>query len=218
MVDEGLPLSRRPQIEPEKAPGSTSTWSGRLLQALHTGKHRTRAVLGGGGELGAAEISHHQRVAGEHEPRLVGAGAIAYQQANVLGRMAGSMQDRRGDIPQRQHFAVMHRMEWEGDVGSRRENVSGAAGLCQPASRRRMIGVNVRVDDEPDAHAGFLRRAQIDLDVADGVDHCPGGLAAAAEQIGDADRSGVQELAQDHRLALQPCPNGQFTLFYRIVE
>jgi hypothetical protein len=44
--------------------------------------------------------------------------------------------------------------------------------------------------------------SQVDLNVAGRVDHRAGRLAAAAEQIGDPDRGGVQQLAQDHRGSL----------------
>ena len=46
-----------------------------------------------------------------------------------------------------------------------------------------MVGVQVGIDDEKDAHARIFRRAQVGLDVADRIDHGAGGPAAAAEQV-----------------------------------
>jgi hypothetical protein len=40
------------------------------------------------------------------------------------------------------------------------------------------------------------------LDIADGINDCAGRLAAAAEEVGDADGIAMQELAEDHGLAL----------------
>jgi hypothetical protein len=62
--------------------------------------------------------------------------------------------------------------------------------------------MDVRVDDEVDAHAGVFGRTQIGLDLADRVDNGSRCLAAAAEEVGDADGILVKELAEDHGLAL----------------
>jgi hypothetical protein len=65
-----------------------------------------------------------------------------------------------------------------------------------------MVGVNMRIDDEMDTHAGGFRRAQIRLDRANRVDYGASGAAAAAEEVGDADRVLMEELTKDHGLVL----------------
>ena len=62
--------------------------------------------------------------------------------------------------------------------------------------------MNMRIDDEVNAHAGIVGGLQIGLDIADGIDHRAGRLAAAAEDVGDADWIAMQELAEYHGLAL----------------
>ena len=65
-----------------------------------------------------------------------------------------------------------------------------------------MVGVNMRVDDEVDAHAGSFCGAQIRLDLADRIGDGSGRAPTAAEQVRDADGLLVQELTKDHDLAL----------------
>jgi hypothetical protein len=43
---------------------------------------------------------------------------------------------------------------------------------------------------------------QIGPDIADGINHCARGLATAAEEVRNADWIMMQELAEDHGLAL----------------
>jgi hypothetical protein len=49
-----------------------------------------------------------------------------------------------------------------------------------------MVGVNVRIDNEVDAHCAFFRRAQVWLNLARRINHRRRGLSAASEKIGDA--------------------------------
>jgi hypothetical protein len=65
-----------------------------------------------------------------------------------------------------------------------------------------VVGMDMRVDDEVNSHAAILGGAQIWLYVADGIDHRGHGLATTAEEVGDADRVVMQELAENHGLEL----------------
>jgi hypothetical protein len=67
--------------------------------------------------------------------------------------------------------------------------------------------MDMRVDDEKYLHAGIVGGSQVGLDIANRINYGPGGFAAAAEEIGDADRLAMQELAENHGLAL-PSENG----------
>ncbi len=61
-----------------------------------------------------------------------------------------------------------------------------------------MIRVDVRVDDVANLQPRLSGRVEIARNVAGWIDHRADGLAAAAEQVGNANRIGVQELSQDH--------------------
>jgi hypothetical protein len=65
-----------------------------------------------------------------------------------------------------------------------------------------MVGMDVGIDDEVDAHAGIVGRTQLWLNLADRVDDGSSCFAAAAEEVGDTDWILVEELAEDHELAL----------------
>ncbi|WGR96277.1 hypothetical protein MTX20_20070 [Bradyrhizobium sp. ISRA435] len=62
--------------------------------------------------------------------------------------------------------------------------------------------MNMRVDDEVNSHPGVVGSLQIGLDVTDRINHRTRGLAAAAEKVRNANGAIVQELTQDHGLAL----------------
>jgi hypothetical protein len=55
--------------------------------------------------------------------------------------------------------------------------------------------VNVGVDHEVDFHAGIFCGLKIGLDIANGINHGCRSLATAAEEVRDADRIMMQELA-----------------------
>ena len=56
--------------------------------------------------------------------------------------------------------------------------------------------MDVRVDDVKDPHTARLGGAQVRLDIPDGIHDSAAGLAAAAEEIRDRDRFGVQKRTQ----------------------
>ncbi len=158
-------------------------------------------MLGTDSEFRSAEITDHQRVAGQDEPRFFGPCAVRYQEADMLGRVARRMQHGRRDVAERKHLSVAHAFERECHLRLGRQHVFGAGRVSEGTSRREVIGMQMRIDDEVDAHASRFGCAQIRLDGPGRIDDGTGRLAAAAEQIGDADRIGVQELTEDHALA-----------------
>ena len=62
--------------------------------------------------------------------------------------------------------------------------------------------MDMRVDDEMYPHAGIVGSLQVGLNVANRINYGARSLAAAAEEVGDADRIAMQELAENHGLAL----------------
>jgi hypothetical protein len=66
-----------------------------------------------------------------------------------------------------------------------------------------MIGMDVGVDDEADAHPGGVGRPQIGSDALHRVHHGAGGVPAAAEQVGNRHRIGMEELTHDHTRLLR---------------
>ncbi|MNL87327.1 hypothetical protein D3C87_2164250 [compost metagenome] len=64
-------------------------------------------------------------MARQDEPRLVCAGAVAYQQTDVLRRVAGRMQHLCDDVAKRQNFLVARSSEWKRNLGVRGKHIFG---------------------------------------------------------------------------------------------
>lgn len=64
--------------------------------------------------------------------------------------------------------------------------------------------MHMRIDHIVDLHPGTSGSVEVDSDIGDRIDHGACRLAAAAEQIRDADRISVKELPENHALPL-PC-------------
>ena len=112
--------------------------------------------------------------------------------------MSRRVEDLGGDIAERQDAPVADAMEWRRGLGAGEQDVLGAGGIGQSPAGRHVVGMDVRVDDVEDAHAGRFGSGEIGRDVADRIDDGSRSLAATAEQIGDRHRIGVQEWTQDH--------------------
>ena len=127
----------------------------------HAAEQVLCALFGADGKLRAAEVADHQSVSGQHEPGLVGAGAIAHEKTNVLRRVARRVQHLRRDVAERKHLVVAYApLKGNETSASRREHILGAGRLGELPACREMVGMNMGVDDEVDAHAGGFGGAQ----------------------------------------------------------
>jgi hypothetical protein len=93
------------------------------------------------------------------------------------------------------HVAVAHLAERKSHIRFGEQHVFRARHLGQFTAGRDVIGVQMRVHDVANAHAGLFGRAKIRSQIAEGIDNSSERLAATAEHIGRRDRIGVQELA-----------------------
>ena len=64
------------------------------------------------------------------------------------------------DVAERQDIAVAHAFERERDIRLRREHVLGSRRFGERAAGGEVIGMDMRVDDEVDAHAGIASAAR----------------------------------------------------------
>ena len=116
----------------------------------------------------------------------------------MLRRMARRVQQVRNDITERQAVAIVDRTHWKSYIRPGMQDIFGAGLAGKRPPGRTMIGMDMSIDDEVDAHANLVGASQIRCDVADRVHDCTRGMSAAAEQIGDRNRIGMEELTQDH--------------------
>jgi hypothetical protein len=116
----------------------------------------------------------------------------------MLRRVAGCVHHVDDDIAERHPVAVLDRTRRKGHIRPSVQDIFGPDLAREGMSGGKMIGVDVSIGDEANAHARLIGHPQIRPDVADGIDDGAGGVAAAAEQIRDCHRICVQELAQHH--------------------
>jgi hypothetical protein len=108
------------------------------------------------------------------------------------------MQDIGHDVPERQLVTVLHDMERVSNLGSRVQDVFGTCLAGESTPGGTMIGMDMGIDDKPDTHTSLVGDPQVWFDVAQRVHHGTGGVPAAAEQVGDRNGVGMEELTQDH--------------------
>ena len=114
-------------------------WEG--LQPLETRKQCPGAARRIGGEFGASDIAHHQRVAGQHAPGLLGAGSVGDQQTEVLRRMSGGMQNIERHIAELDPLAMRQAAEGESGLGRGMQRVIRSCARGQLAASRSVIGM-----------------------------------------------------------------------------
>jgi len=138
---------------------------GKGFQPLQAGKQSACAAGGIFRKFGAPNIADHQGMTGYNEPRLVGPSAIGDQKAYMFRRVAGRVKHIHYDIPEREPVAVFRGMEGKRHFGPGVEHI-GPRCAGQRAPSRAMIGVNVGINDEPDAHPRLVRDSQVWFDIA----------------------------------------------------
>ena len=149
-------------------------------------------------EVGTAGVADEERVAGEDEPRLVGARAVGDGEARVLRAVA-----RRVDRPQHDSADL--------DLGPVLEGVECVLGLrlgmdrdrdavveCEAPVAGEVIGVRVRLDRPRDPEARALRGRQHRFDRVGWIDNGGEARVLVADEIGRAAEIVVQKLLEVH--------------------
>ncbi len=171
---------------------------GQRAQPLRALEQVPRAPLGRGRQFGPAHVTHHQGVPGERGPRLAAACAVHHDEGEVLGGVPGRVQDVQRNVAQLEFVPVQRLAVVERGAGARTEHALRAQPLGETPGAGQMVGVDVRVDHVPHRHAVVGRRADVNVNLVQRIDHGGDAHAAAPHQVGRGDRLGVQELAQDH--------------------
>ena len=83
-------------------------------------------------EVGPCGVADEEGVAGQHEPRLVGARTVRDREAAVLGAVARRVDAREDDVPELDRVAVRHRVVRVLGLG---ERVDCTGIPCSSASR-----------------------------------------------------------------------------------
>ena len=126
---------------------------GELEQPLQGVEEALRALRGSDGEIGPGGIADEQRVASEHEPRLVAARVVDNREAAVLRPMAGRVDDAKRDGADLDLVAVAHRVVRVVDAGVGVDADRDAVFEREPAVPGDVVGMRVRLDRADDRDA-----------------------------------------------------------------
>lgn len=158
-----------------------------------------RTFLGTGRELGATKITDHQCMSRENEPWLIRTGSIRHRQRDVLGRVAGYVQDIDGDIAELQAITITHPSKRITSVGALVEHVLGACCTREIPAGRVVVGVDVGIDDVLDGRSSVLRHAQVKRRRLDRVDDRGARSSRSPKKVGSGDDwICMKELSKDH--------------------
>ena len=110
IVDDAFELIALPQSEPATCPGKTSTPSGSSSSRRSEWKSPSAPSFALDREVGPGGVADEERVAGEDEPGLLGAGAVDDGEARVLGPVPGCVDRAQDDLAELQLRAVLERV------------------------------------------------------------------------------------------------------------
>lgn len=131
---------------------------------LERAQERLRALTRGliaTEEVGPGHVVHQECPAGEEDGGLVAHRTVADEEADVLGRVTGSVEDLERDLPHLEHLAVRERTVGVAvRSGARRQRLDARNTGDQLADPRQVVVVPMRVEHVGDPHppvAGFVQ-------------------------------------------------------------
>ena len=153
-------------------------------------------------EIRPSRVADEERVAGEDEPRLLGAGAVDHGEAAVLGPMAGRVNGAQDDLADLDLGSVFERLVRERRLGLAVDANRDPVLERETTVARDVIGVRVRLDNRHDPNLAAFRLRQHRLDVVLRIDdHRDAGVLVADEVRGTA-QVVVEELLEQHGATL----------------
>ena len=177
---------------------------GELEQAAQRVEEPLRALLRTDREVGPRRVADEERVAGEHEPRLVAARVVDDREAAVLRPVAGRVDDAEGDGTDLDRVAVVHRVVRVVDAGCDVDADRDAVLEREPAVAGDVVGVRVRLDRAHDAQSVPVGLLQERLDRERRVDEHRDARLLVADEVTRAAEIVVQELMEDHGATVAP--------------
>ena len=130
---------------------------GKRLQLLRRFEKISCARFRAGCQLRPAQVPNHQRVSAQQEPGFRATRLVSDQQANVLRRVAGSVQRLDLDIAEVENIAFFQPEELIPGSGTHVQNVLGAGEYSEFAPRGDVVGMNMGVNHVANLHAVLFR-------------------------------------------------------------
>ena len=169
-----------------------------------------RALLGLDREVGAGDVAHEERVAGEHRDRLAAGAEVAKQEGGVLGPVARGVHGLDLELAEAQPPAVVERLVRVLGVGEPVDVDRRPGGAGKPAVARDVIGVVVGFEHVLDSNPVQAGKVEVWLDVPLRVDDRGDPLADVADQVRRAAQVLVDHLPEQHRGPHLPILNPTF--------
>ena len=179
--------------------------SSNALQRPEERARRLLDLLSGHGEIGSRHIPDKQRIAAEHEARVLAARGVGDEERHVLGSMPGCrkrLQPHRTDLNAR---SPAQQLVGGRDAAAGRKVCNGTCRRDQPVATRDVIGVHMRVDNMANNESVGASERQVRLDIQRGIDHDR--LAAIGKKVGRTGEILVDDLPEDH--AARPLATGE---------
>ena len=179
-------------------PGEHLDAVGELEQPPERVEEPLRALGRPDREIGAGRVADEERVARQHEPRLVGARRVDHGEAAVLRPVARRVDAPEDDVPDLELVAVRQRIVRVRDLGGRVDGHRDAVIEREAAVPGDVVGVRVRLDRPHDADAEPLGLGEdrLDREVRIDDDDLPGLLAS--HEVRGAAQIVVQDLREEH--------------------
>ena len=171
---------------------------GQLEQPPERVEEPFRALCGLDREVGSGCVAHEERVAREHEPRLVGPRRVDHREAAVLGSVAGRVHRPDPDVPDLELVAVHERIVRIVDPGGgwmlTGTSCSSARRPCPETWSACVCVSTVRTMRTPSRSASASDR----LDRERRVDHDRLARLLATDEVRRAAEILVQHLREEH--------------------
>ena len=151
-------------------PGEHLDAVGELEQAVERVEEPFGALGGADRKVGPGGVADEERVARQHEPRLIAARGVGHGQAAVLGAVAGRVDHAERDRADLDRVTVDHRIARVVDLGQRVDADRDAVLEREPAVPGHMVGVRVRLDRPDDPEPLALGLLEQRLDREGGID------------------------------------------------
>ena len=184
---------------PRDVPGEDLDAVGELEKPAQRVEEALGALGRADREIGSRRVAHEERVAGQDEPRLVGARRIDDGETAVLGTMPRRVDAPERDGPHHDHGSVL---EWVARIVDPRLRMDAHRYPVlegEAAVARDVVRVGMRLERPYDTHVEPRRLVEHGLDRVGRVDdHGDAGLLAADEVRG-APEIVVQDLREEHR-------------------